>query len=209
MNLQTNVAVLIYNGVELVDMNGPIDIFLHANTYNGNKYHVYTVATTSAAIISEKNAVTILPQFDITNCPDPDIIVIPGIIDKDVDAAMINWIKNRAGTKPETIIMSVCIGLYILAQTGLLSGKRATTHYLAINDFHTQYPDVTLVKNVRYVADGNIISTGGVTSGIDGALFIIEQSDGPIVAQQTADVMVYNRDAPLPPFTILPPYFYI
>lgn len=209
MNPQTKVAVLIYNGVELVDMNGPIDVFVHANTYNRKKYHVYTVATTLTSIASEENVVTIIPQYDITNCPDPDIIVIPGVIDKEVDVEMVNWIKNRVDTNSATIILSVCIGLYTLARTGLLTGRKATTHYLAINAFHTQYPDVIIVKNVRYVADGNIISTGGVTSGIDGALFIVEQNDGAIVAQQTADVMVYNRYAPLPPFTILPPYFTI
>ena len=201
------VAVLIYNGVEPVDMNGPIDVFLKANSYNNNRYEIYTVAATMDSISSEGKVVTITPQYDITNCPEPDLIVIPGIIDLEVDPSMIAWIKQM-GEKGKKI-MSVCIGLYTLAKTGLLSGMQATTHYLAIDDVHKQYPDIHLIKNVRVVMDENIISTGGITSGIDGALYIVEEYDGAIVAQQTADVMVYNRAAPLPPYTILPPYYNI
>jgi transcriptional regulator GlxA family with amidase domain len=208
MKTPIKVAVLIYNGVELLDMNGPIDVFLHANRYNNNRYQVYTVAATMDAIQSENKAVTITPQYDLNNCPEPDLVVIPGIIDLEVDPSVIDWIK-KIGSKKDKVIMSVCIGLQILAKTGLLSGKRVTTHYLAINDMHKQYPDITFIKNVRFVQDGHIVSTGGITSGIDGALHLVEKNDGPVIAQQTADVMVYNRDAPLPPYTILPPYFEI
>lgn len=206
MKAPIKVAVLIYNGVELVDMNGPVDVFLHANSYNGNKYQIYTVAANKNPILSESKVVTIVPQYDITNCPDPDIIVIPGIIDQEVSPEMITWLTKMTAKKSR-IFLSVCIGLYTLAQTGILSGKRATTHYLSINDFHKEYPDVKIVKNVRFVEDGNIVSTAGITSGIDGALHLIEKYDGSVIAQQTADVMIYNRDNPLPPYTILPPYY--
>lgn len=203
--VKVKVAVLTYNSVELVDMNGPIDTFVKANRYNGGRYDVYTVASTMEPVASEKNVVTITPQYDITNCPEPHLIVIPGIINNEVDDAVVDWIREM-GLKGKQI-MSVCIGLYTLARTGLLSGKRATTHYLAINDVHQQYPDIELEKNVRFVQDGQFITTGGITSGIDGALHIVELYDGDAIAQQTADVMVYNREAPLPPYTILPPYY--
>lgn len=205
MEAQMKVAVLTYNGVEVVDMNGPIDVFLKANRYNNNKYQIYTVAATMAPIQSEGKVVTITPQYDITNCPEPDLIVIPGIIQLEVDPAMIEWVKQM-GEKGKKI-MSVCIGLYTLAKTGLLSGKQATTHYQLIDDIHQQYPEIQLVKNVRVVKDGNYMSTGGITSGIDGALYVVAEHDGEVIAQQTADVMIYNREAPLPPYTILPPYY--
>ena len=102
--------------------------------------------------------------------------------------------------------MSVCIGAYILASTSLLTNKKATTHYLSIKDIQGLYPSTQLIKNVRYIPDGNNITTGGITSGIDGALYIVEKKDGPAIAQEVADVMVYNREAPLPPYTLLPPY---
>jgi transcriptional regulator GlxA family with amidase domain len=199
------VAVLIYHGVELVDMNGPVDVFLHANRLNNLRYLVYTVAATRNAILSEDDVVTITPQYDIINCPEPDIIVIPGIIKHEPDETLINWIKKLGENKK--LIMSVCIGAFILAKTGLLDGKQATTHYLSIDDLHKQYPGIIIVKNVRFVQDGHFITTGGVTSGIDGALHVVETNDGSIIAQQVADMLIYNREAPLPPFTILPPYY--
>jgi len=102
--------------------------------------------------------------------------------------------------------MSVCIGAYILARTGLLSGREATTHYASIADIQSQYHDIRFIKNVRYVPDDNFVTTGGITSGIDGALYLIEQMDDADIAQHVADIMVYNREAPLPPYTLLPPY---
>jgi transcriptional regulator GlxA family with amidase domain len=207
METSINVAVLIYNGVELIDMNGPIDVFLHANSYNNNRYNIYTVAATKDAIVSEGKIVTIQPQYDIAGCPAPNLIVIPGIINQEAPQELVDWISQMGNNGVS--IMSVCIGLYILAKTGLLEGRQATTHYLAIDSVHQQYPGIELVKNVRLVEDGNIITTGGITSGIDGALYVVEQYDGSVIAQQTADVMVYNREAALPRYTILPPYYSI
>jgi transcriptional regulator GlxA family with amidase domain len=206
MNTQLNVAVLVYPSVEVVDMNGPIDAFVKANRLNNNHYNVYTVAATTQTLKSEKGVVTITPGYDINNCPVPDIVVIPGIIEGEPDQSLIDWIK-KMGNAGKTV-MSVCIGAFILAKTGLLNGKRATTHYLSLGDLHQQYPTIKIERNVRFVQDGNIVTTAGITSGIDGALHLIEKFDGAALAQQAADIMVYNREGALPPFTLVPPYAY-
>jgi len=209
-----NVAVLVYPGVEMVDMNGPVDVFLKASTYGGkSKYNVFTVAETGATIPCESAVVSLTPNFTIASHPEPDIIVIPGQITPENSPQgfgdglekLVAWIKAY-GENFDITVMSVCIGAYILAATGLLTGKRATTHYLSIADIQKMYPQTKFVKNVRYVHDGNIVTTGGITSGIDGALHLVELRDGLDVAQHVADIMVYNREAPLPPFTLLPPY---
>jgi transcriptional regulator GlxA family with amidase domain len=206
-----NVAILVYDHVELVDMNGPVDVFLHANDYNGNRYTVYTVAEKKGAIISEGNVVTIVPQYTIDNCPDPDVIVIPGLITKTWEAsdAIVAWLKKMGTQKKgagKRNIMSVCVGCFTLAKTGLLKGLNATTHFLSIADIQKKYPGTHFIKNVRFVEDGNFVTTGGITSGIDGALHLVEKFDNAVVAQQTADIMVYNRESPLPVYTLLPPY---
>jgi transcriptional regulator GlxA family with amidase domain len=211
MDKKINVAVLIYPGVELIDMNGPLDVFVKTNRYNQDKYHVFTVAEYAKKIKSERLVVSITPDFTLKNCPQPDIIVIPGQIMPEGSTLsfgsgsdkLIKWIIGKA-KHPEIVIMSVCIGVYILAKTGLLSKKNATTHWAAIEDIQKEYPDISFIKNERYIADGNYVTTGGVTSGIDGALYLIEKLDGAKIAQEVADIMVYNRDAPLPPDTILP-----
>ncbi|WP_184549362.1 DJ-1/PfpI family protein [Mucilaginibacter sp. FT3.2] len=215
MKDRLNVAVLTFDGIELVDMNGPIDVFLKANRFKkGPYYNVYTIAD-RGVILSEEKTVTIMPQYTLDKIIDHDIIVIPGCIAFDGQSTsvpagqpIISWIKkkgeewkNKAGEK---LIMSVCVGLYSLAETGLLNGKNATTHYLAMDYAHTTWPAINLVKNKRYVHDGLFLTTGGITSGIDGALYVVEQYNGADIAQQVANIMVYTMNAPLPPGTILP-----
>lgn len=205
-----NVAVLIYPGVELIDMNGPLDVFVKTNRFNGNRYRVFTLAETARAIKSESSAVRITPEFTLKNCPKPDVIVIPGQIMPgngpltfgSGSNKLVKWIIQQA-QYPGITIMSVCVGLYILAKTGLLAEKKATTHWEAIREMEKQYPNISFIENQRYVADGNFVTTGGVTSGIDGALYLIEKLDGAATAQEVADTIVYNRAAPLPPDTIL------
>lgn len=206
-----NVAVLTYPGVELIDMNGPIDVFVKTNRYTEGKYRLFTVAESVEDIESEASAVQISPQYTLYNCPNPDIVIIPGQIMPAGSSrrfgigseSLLAWI-NKQAQQPGITIMSVCVGAYILANTGLLAGKRATTHFAVLNDMQQEYRNITFIKNVRFIADGSFITTGGVTSGIDGALHLIETVDGPSIAKNVADIMVYNREAPLPPDTILP-----
>ena len=213
MGDQKNVAVLVYPGVELVDMNGPIDAFLKANYYNNGRYNVFTVSESEDEVASEADVVMIKPSYTFDNCPAPDIVVIPGQILKDGSSpgfgqgsvALLNWLR-KLGADEKVTIMSVCVGAYILAKTGLLDDRKATTHYEAIKYLRDTYPKIILIYNCRFVQDGRFITTGGLTSGIDGALHLIEKLDGPVIAQHTADTLIYNRDAPLPPYTLLPPY---
>jgi transcriptional regulator GlxA family with amidase domain len=208
---EINVAVLIYRGIEVIDMNGPIDVFIKANRLSKkNIYRVFTVAESAGEIQSELSAVRIIPEYTLTNCPKPDIIVIPGQImaggPKPFGIGsdeLRTWIKEH-GQDSGITIMSVCVGVYILAKTGLLANKQATTHWKTIQNIQQDYSNIRFIKNVRFVQDGNIISTGGVTSGIDGALHLIEKMDSPEVANGVANMMVYNREAPLPAGTILP-----
>lgn len=205
-----NVAVLVYPGVEVTDLNGPIDVFTKADAYTQGRFQVFTVAESGSDINTERATVRIRPAYTLDNCPPPDIIVIPGQIVPGSptgcgggSAALIAWLQEQA-RRPGITIMSVCVGAYILANTGLLNGRKATTHWAALEDFAKNYPEIEMIKNVRYVPDGAYVSTGGVTSGIDGALYLIEKIDGADKAQQVADILVYNREAPLPPGTILP-----
>jgi transcriptional regulator GlxA family with amidase domain len=204
------VAILLYPGVELVDMAGPMDVFLHVNAIIPGRYGIYTVAESSAPLKSEGSILTIIPDYDFSNCPIPDILVVPGLLDAELNPTVagqgvIDWIKKMMSA--DIKILSVCVGLYNVAATGLLPGRTVTTHYLAINSFHKQYPGINIVKNVRYCRDGNLTSSGGITSGIDAALCMVAENDGDDIAQEVADVMVYNRNAVLPPFTMLPPYY--
>jgi transcriptional regulator GlxA family with amidase domain len=209
MESPIDIAVIIYEGVELVDMNGPIDVFLHVNSIRRERYNIYTVAEKKEPIVSEGGVVTIVPTYDFADCPEPDVLIVPGLLDQKLEPtvandACISFIKNIM--LKDKIVLSVCIGLYNVAATGLIFGKKVTTHYLAVNSFQEQHKDIHVVKNERVVRDGNLVSTGGITSGIDGALHLIEYFDGESITQQVADMLVYNRSSPIPRYTLLPPY---
>lgn len=190
-----NVAVFIHEGVELLDFAGPTEVFAAAD--HGRAYRVYTVAPESGPLTSQ-GVVSIIPEFTIDNCPKPDIIVLPG---GNTGIALVNprvieWIK-QASADESTILMSVCTGAFLLADAGLLEGKRATTHWGSIDDLRREAPNTTVVNDARIVDNGRIITTAGVSAGIDGALHLVDRLLGREVAQRTARYMEYNWQPPV------------
>ncbi|MBN9298846.1 MAG: DJ-1/PfpI family protein [Filimonas sp.] len=201
---KVKIAIVIYDGVEVVDMNGPIDVFTKTNRI-ADHYYVYTVAAKDTLIYSEKCATALLPKYTIYNCPTPDIVVLPGcppdvvsqlLSDSTFSQTILTWIK-KLGTDTTKEIMSVCTGGILLGKTGLLDYRQATTHYLALQEMQQMYPKIKVIGGVRFVDDKNTISTAGITSGIDGALHIVEKYEGKTVADSVAHIMVYNRSCPM------------
>ncbi|WP_052496138.1 DJ-1/PfpI family protein [Pedobacter lusitanus] len=185
------VAVLIYPGVELLDFAGPAEVF------SDSKYfQVYTVSTGSAQINTEGNTLSINPDFTISNAPQPDVLVIPGAPMNTVggvasDHQVISWInKISAQTK---LTMSVCTGAGLLSRAGLLDGKTVTTHFGAIDTLQKLTPKAKFISNVRFVEDGKILTTAGVSAGIDGALHIVEKLKGLKEALFVTAVMEYDK----------------
>lgn len=195
------VAVIIYNGVEVVDMNGPIDVFTKAN-YVKNHYYIYTVAATEDMVYTENNTTAIKPCYSLDKAPSPDIVVLPGcnnVSDVLKDTTFRNhilpWVK-KMGSDPEKDVMGVCTGAILLAETGLLEYRKATTHYLALATLR-KYPHIDVKEGVRFVDTLNLVTTAGITSGMDGALHLVEKYDGKVIADSAAHIMVYNRTCPM------------
>ena len=193
-----NVAFLIYNHVEALDLNGPLDIFSKANDMD-DVYNLYTVSPTDEPIYSEGNVMSIQATYSISNAPQADILIIPGarfdIVKKIRDnAEIINWIQKQ-NTASE-ITMSVCTGALILSTAGILDGKSATTHFMA-NDVLKANSNINVLENLRYVHDGKIITTAGVTSGFDGALHLIDLINGKKIADQICKMIIYDRNGDL------------
>src|SRR5438445_1940914 len=120
----------------------------------------------------------IVPDYTIQNAPLPKVIVIPA--QSQPSPAVLEWI--RKSTKNTDVTMSVCTGAFVLAKTGLLSGKAATTFHAAFVPFAMQFPDVHLKRGARFVEDGNLASAGGLSSGIDLALRVVERYFGREIA---------------------------
>jgi putative intracellular protease/amidase/YHS domain-containing protein len=176
------VAFPISEGAVIIDFCGPWEVFqdVQLHGHKDSPFHLYTVAETKEPIIAS-GGMKITPEHTFQTAPVPKVIVIPA---QKANEAMLEWI--RTSTKSTDITMSVCTGAYVLAQTGLLSGKSATTFHMAYEDFAVQFPDIHLKRGARFVEDGNLASSGGLTSGMDLAFRVVERYFGRDVAEETA-----------------------
>jgi putative intracellular protease/amidase/YHS domain-containing protein len=183
------VAFLISEGAVVIDFTGPWEVFQDA-TVAGRAdapFELYTVAE-STRPIHASGGLTIVPDYTFENAPAPKIVVIPAQSTRS-DAALA-WIRKSAATADLTT--SVCTGAFILAKTGLLSGKAATTHHSGFMQLAMENPDVTVRRGARFVESGNVATAGGLSSGIDLALRIVERYYGRQAAVDTAYQMEYQ-----------------
>src|SRR5713101_4377680 len=186
---QIPVAFVISDGAVIIDFCGPWEVFRDVNIpgRQDGPFQLYTVSDTTSPIHAG-GGMQIIPDYTFANAPAPKVIVIPA--QSEPSAAMLKWI--RESTKSADVTMSVCTGAFVLAKTGLLSGKSATTFHMAFGNFAMEFPDIHLKRGARFVEDGNLASAGGLSSGIDLALRVVERYYGRDVAQKTAYNMEYQ-----------------
>ena len=183
------VAFLVSEGAVMIDFTGPWEVFQDVNIPGraDAAFRLYTVAAT-AKPIHASGGMKIVPDYTIANAPAPKVIVIPA--QSALSPATKEWV--RKATKNTDVTMSVCTGAFALASTGLLSGKAATTHHSSYATLATQFPDIQVKRGARFVEVGNLASSGGLSSGIDLALRVVERYFGHDVARQTAFDMEYQ-----------------
>ena len=191
------VAILVSDGAVLIDFTGPWEVFNNVSVPGRAADPVFKVYTVAASTdpIKTGGGMTIVPDFTFANAPAPKLIVIPA--QRARDEAALDWI--RQASQGADLTMSVCTGAFLLARTGLLSGKAATTHHAAYKEFAMQYPDIQLKRGARFVEAGKFASAGGLSSGIDLALRVVERYFGREVARNTAYVMEYQGEGWLNP----------
>lgn len=184
------VAIFVFDGMEILDFAGPGEVFAAARATNGY-FQVYTVAA-KPDIIQSQGFISIKPKYTIDNCPKPDIIVMPGggMRETMENKAVLDWV--RQASTDWTAGLSVCTGAYVFAEAGILKGKKATTWYGAVDSFQESYPDTEVLKDTRYVDNGSVITTAGVSAGIDGALHLVTKLFGEESAARTAEYMEYD-----------------
>lgn len=181
------VAFPISDEAVIIDFCGPWEVFQDVAPLGGaGGFQLYTVAETLKPITAS-GGMKIVPQYTFESAPAPKVIVIPA---QQSNEAMLQWI--RTSTKTTDLTMSVCTGAFVLASTGLLSGKSATTHHAAYEDFEAQFPDIHLKRGARFAEDGNLASSGGLSSGIDLAFRVIERYYGREAAERTAYNIEYQ-----------------
>ena len=185
VDTRRKVAILLFNGAEIIDYTGPYELFGAAN------YDVYTVAETTQPITTAMG-MTVVPKYAFADAPRPDVLVVPGggVRGAQQNAALLKYVVDATATARHT--MSVCNGSFILASAGLLDGLTATSTYGNVVRLHTEFPRVKVVGDRRWVDNGKIITTAGLSAGMDGALHVIAVLDGKARAHEVALTEEYD-----------------
>lgn len=201
MSTARNVAVLIFDDVEVLDFAGPFEVFSITGKRDGsNPFNVYTVAEKKTVLA--RNRLSINPSYQLNNCPTPDILIVPGGGGYRADGTpygtrkeisnqrLLDWISDRA-TQTEKLL-SVCTGALLLAKIGLLKDKVATTHQGAINQLTEMLTPSQIYPEARIADNGDIVLSAGISAGIDMSLYTVAKLLGLEQAQETAKYMEYD-----------------
>lgn len=180
-----NVAILLYYHAQVLDYAGPYDVFVAG----GENFNVYTVAETLEEVVTMPN-LSINPQYNLSNSPKPDILIIPGGMWASVGQKTKEWITENS--KDADYIFSICTGAFILAEIGLLDSLEATTHSAGIDLLERNYPAIKKVRSdKRFVDNGKYITSAGVSAGIDASFYLISKILGKEWAQAVATNLEY------------------
>lgn len=197
----TSVGILIFDLVEVLDFAGPFEVFSRARLTPGVEsrrtdesapFWVFTVAEERRPVAAT-GGLTVLPHFGFADCPPIDLLLVPGgfgtrtLLDH---APTLDFIRERAA-RARVAVTSVCTGSLLLARAGLLRGRRATTHWAALDLLDSLGEGVVVEREARVVEDG-VISSAGVASGIDMAFHVVAKLCGQEVAEETAKYIEYR-----------------
>ncbi len=197
--MQRRIGILIYGGVQALDVAGPMDAFASATTagIGGGRvpaYEVFTVAPSKRACVSESGLV-LKPQYTFETCPVMDTLILPGgssMRNPKFAAKLAPWIASSA--KRTRRVAAICTGTFGLAATGLLRGRRVATHWRYAADLSARHPDLMVDANALFIEDSPFYTSAGITAGIDLTLAMIEEDVGRAVSLQVArELVVYLR----------------
>jgi transcriptional regulator GlxA family with amidase domain len=191
------VGILIFDEVEVLDFCGPLEVFAVARTSFDHSadssplFKVCLIAERKDPIVT-RAGMRVLPDYDLSDCPALDILLVPGGFGtrREIEnRPLIDWIAERSSKAQ--ITASVCSGSLLLGKAGLLEGKHATTHWLILDWMQQLFPGTTVERGLHFVEDGNLFTSAGVSAGIDLALAIVSKIHGEDTARTTAKYIEY------------------
>jgi len=186
---EITIAFYLQDGVEVLDFAGPLEVF----TASG--FNVFIVSKTTDPIISQR-VLKIIPDYSIKNAPKADILAFfggnSGVVSQDKD--VINWVIGQKDSVD--YLFSVCTGAFILGEAGILDNQTVTTFHESIENLRRSFPKAKVMSDVRFVDNGRVITTAGISAGIDGALHLVQKILGKERAKQTSIYMEYDKWVP-------------
>jgi transcriptional regulator GlxA family with amidase domain len=199
---QRTVGILIFDDVEVLDFCGPFEVLATARPDGSTNtdaplFKVVTIAEENR-LITCVGGLLVQPHHTIDDHPPLDILVVPGgqgTRTQRLNARLLDWIS--AQRQAIELTTSVCTGAFLLAERGILDGKRATTHWASVDWMRENYPGVTMLADERVVDEGSVITSAGVSAGIDMALHVVARLHGAGAAEWTARRMEYDYRPPV------------
>ncbi|MFP4323265.1 MAG: DJ-1/PfpI family protein [Anaerolineales bacterium] len=193
MQRQRNVGVLMFDDVEVLDFAGPFEVFHVTGELNDpSPFNVFTIGVEEYPI-ETRGKLSVTPDWSLETTPPVDILLVPGgrgtraLLDNDV---LLDWLRDMA--EQVELLLSVCTGSLLLGKAGLLNGIEATTHHGAYEELRKVAPKAVVKENLRYIDSGKIITSGGISAGIDMALYVVQRLHDDAMVQKTSDYMEYT-----------------
>ncbi|WP_240666614.1 DJ-1/PfpI family protein [Longirhabdus pacifica] len=193
------VGIFIYEGVEELDFAGPFEVFSVASyqttmfdaPQEDKPFEVVTISKDGNGITTH-NGLAITPNYSMENTPDLDILIVPGGVIEPIfyDEDISKWIGEQS--KKVDILSSVCNGAFLIAKHGVLNDRTATTHWQVISVFRAYFPDVEVLENVKFVDEGDVVTSAGISAGLDMSFHLLQRLTGKEVAAQAATFMEYD-----------------
>ncbi len=182
---QFKVAILMFDQVQIIDFAAPYEVFGQAG------FDVFTVSKEGKPVTAVMG-LDVIPDYSFSNMPKADAILVPGgnVHDAMQDKAIRRWLLQHSKQVPH--ILSVCTGSHILAEAGLLDGEAATTFHGQFNSFAKNYPEILLITDQRFVDNGQVITSAGLSSGMDAALHFVSKVRGLDKAKSVAMHIEYD-----------------
>ncbi len=192
------VGILVFHDVEILDFCGPYEVLAAVRLDETRRreepspFEVLLVAE-SLEPVRTKGGLRVLPDVTLETCPSLDWLIVPGGwgVRKEINNThLVGWIAQRG--QATSLTASVCTGAMLLGKAGLLNGKRATTHISTLDWMRAEFPEISVEEEYRWVDEGNIITSAGISAGIDMTLHLVERIFGSPITQATANHMEYN-----------------
>ncbi|UJX42153.1 GlxA family transcriptional regulator [Desulfovibrio sp. JY] len=194
------ITMLAYNGSEILDITGPLDVFAIANSIHldaGGQLPLYQLEIAGEAkdvVLVTSSGIRLLADTSWVECSGADTLLVAGGLARQAPEELVNCLRHAAPSSRR--VGSICTGAFILARAGLLEGRRATTHWLLAEQLRKQYPRIDVQGDALHIKDGSVYTSAGVTAGIDLALALLEEDQGRTMALNVARLLVLYLKRP-------------
>ena len=190
---QMNIGIYIYDEAEVLDFSGPFEVFSTASRISGQSdlFTVFLIGETGHTV-NARGGYLVNPTYSINDHPQIDtLVMVGGVYENEISKEhVLRWIKEQS--EDARYVASVCTGVFLLAESGVISGQKVTTHWEDIPRLREEHPNLEVVEGQRWTDDGKIITSGGISAGIDMSLHLVSKFSHMALAERTAKQMEFS-----------------